>query len=104
MTPRRGGNRGAGSGGGGRAGRRSAGRRHRATSATGSPGVGRDTDRLRRSRLTHWRADGQPKVRFSSPEEANRFALQVRLEHGHDPVVYPCELCGGWHLGGTGET
>ncbi|MFC0081619.1 hypothetical protein ACFFRE_05595 [Aciditerrimonas ferrireducens] len=65
--------------------------------------LGQDPDRLRRSQLSHWRADGQPKVRFPSEAEANRFALQVRLAYGHDPVAYPCELCGGWHLGGTGD-
>jgi hypothetical protein len=70
----------------------------------GRPGpLGQDPDRLRRSQLSHWRADGQPKVRFPNEAEANRFALQVRLVHGHDPVAYPCELCGGWHLGGTGD-
>lgn len=43
------------------------------------------------------------KTRFPSEAEANRFALQVRLEHGNDLAAYRCELCGGWHLGGTGE-
>lgn len=53
--------------------------------------------------MSHWRSDGAPKTRFASEAEANRFALQVRLEHGHDPAVYRCELCGGWHLGGRGD-
>ena len=57
----------------------------------------------RRTRLSHWRADGVPKTRFPTEAEANRFALQVRLEHGTDLGAYPCEFCGGWHLGGRGE-
>jgi hypothetical protein len=53
--------------------------------------------------LSHWRADGEAKTRFSSEAEANRYALQVRLEHGRDLGVYRCELCGGWHLGGSAD-
>ena len=60
--------------------------------------------RLRRKtagpvRLPHWRADGQPKARFSSEQDANRAALGYRLEHGADLSAYECEICGGWHLG-----
>ena len=51
-------------------------------------------------RLPHWRADGEPKVRYRSEAEANRAALQYRLEHGADLGAYACEMCGGWHLGG----
>lgn len=50
-------------------------------------------------RLGHWRADGAAKVRFRSEGEANRAALQFRLEHGSDLSAYPCGVCGGWHLG-----
>jgi len=52
-------------------------------------------------RLSHWRADGQPKVRYRSEDDANRAGLQYRLEHGNDLAAYACDMCGGWHLGGT---
>jgi hypothetical protein len=51
----------------------------------------------------HWRSDGQPKVRFDSPEEANRSSLQARLERGADLDPYRCSLCSGWHLGNRRE-
>jgi hypothetical protein len=62
--------------------------------------------RLRRStarpvRLPHWRADGQPKTRFPSEQEAQRAAFGYRLEHGVDLAVYSCDICGGWHLGNS---
>ncbi|HEY7917439.1 MAG TPA: hypothetical protein VIC86_10730 [Acidimicrobiales bacterium] len=47
----------------------------------------------------HWRADGQPKTRFPSRDEANRSALRLRLEVAADLDPYECEFCGGWHLG-----
>jgi hypothetical protein len=47
----------------------------------------------------HWRADGQPKSRFSSQAEANRSSLRLRLEEGADLDPYQCQFCGGWHLG-----
>ncbi len=47
----------------------------------------------------HWRADGQPKARFASPEDANRSSLRLRLEEGADLDPYPCSFCDGWHLG-----
>jgi hypothetical protein len=46
----------------------------------------------------HWRADGAPKVAFGSADEANRAALQARLEHGVDLDPYTCGICGHWHL------
>jgi hypothetical protein len=49
--------------------------------------------------LPHWRADGQPKTRYGSEQEANRAAFGYRLEHGVDLAAYKCEICGGWHLG-----
>jgi len=55
----------------------------------------------RRPRLSHWRADGQPKVRYRSEADANRAALQYRLEHANDLGAYACDMCGGWHLGGS---
>lgn len=68
----------------------------------GSPGPGRiGGPGERRTRLSHWRADGAAKTRFSSEGEANRYALLVRLEYGNDVGAYLCEFCRGWHLGGV---
>lgn len=89
MSPRRGGGSSAPEGRGRR------GRRSGPLPASGRP------DDLGRTGRSHWRADGGAKTRFPSETEANRFALQVRLEHGHDLAAYRCELCGGWHLGGS---
>lgn len=47
----------------------------------------------------HWREDGQPKSRFATQADANRWALQMRLEEGTDLHPYPCTYCGDWHLG-----
>jgi hypothetical protein len=55
----------------------------------------------RRTRLSHWRADGQPKVRYASEADANRAAFGYRLDHGAELLPYKCEFCGGWHLGTT---
>jgi hypothetical protein len=51
----------------------------------------------------HWRADGRPKTRFPSQDEANRSALFLRLEVGADLDPYQCAFCGGWHLGNRGD-
>jgi hypothetical protein len=59
----------------------------------------RKDDGIHRVRLSHWRADGQPKARYSSEQDANRATLQYRLDHGVDLGAYTCEFCGGWHLG-----
>lgn len=59
----------------------------------------RRADAPRRVRLSHWRADGEPKARFASQADAERAALQYRLEHRVDLRTYECEFCGGWHLG-----
>lgn len=50
-------------------------------------------------RLSHWRYDGQAKVRYRSEEEANKASLGYRLHEGADLLPYKCEFCGGWHLG-----
>jgi hypothetical protein len=50
-------------------------------------------------RLSHWRSDGGPKTRFASQADAERAALQYRLEHATELITYQCEFCGGWHLG-----
>jgi len=51
----------------------------------------------------HWRADGRPKTRFASQDEAHRAALQRLLEDRADLDAYRCTFCGGWHLGGRRE-
>jgi hypothetical protein len=51
----------------------------------------------------HWRADGAPKSQYRSADEANRYAFQVRLEHGIDLDPYTCSICGQWHLGNRRE-
>jgi hypothetical protein len=63
----------------------------------------RRRERPRRTRLSHWRADGQPKVRYAAEDEANRAGLSYRLDHGVDLMSYRCEFCGGWHLGATDD-
>ena len=68
---------------------RRGGKRPRRTSTPPSGGPPRE----------HWRADGRPKHRFDSQDEANRSSLQLRLEEGADLHPYRCSLCGGWHLG-----
>ena len=60
-------------------------------------------DGPRRVRLSHWRADGTAKARFSSQADAERAALQSRLEHQVDLITYQCEFCSGWHLGNPGD-
>jgi hypothetical protein len=47
----------------------------------------------------HWRADGQPKTRYPSSGDANRYALQALLEDGVQLDPYVCGICGDWHLG-----
>lgn len=59
----------------------------------------RRRDEPRRVRLSHWRHDGAPKARYQNQPDAERAALQYRLEHGTDFITYQCEFCGGWHLG-----
>jgi hypothetical protein len=38
-------------------------------------------------------------TRYRTADEAERAALQYRLEHGTELNSCACELCGGWHLG-----
>lgn len=59
----------------------------------------RQAQEPRRPRLAHYRADGAPKTRFARRDDAERAALQARLEHGTNLGSYHCEMCGGWHLG-----
>lgn len=58
----------------------------------------------RRVRVGHFRADGSPKQRYATQADAERAALQARLEHGITVGSYSCELCGGWHLGSRDDT
>lgn len=78
-------------------------RRARAAATRADLPASGQPDDLGRTRLSHWRSDGAAKTRFPSEADANRYGLQVRLEHGHDLAAYRCEFCGGWHLGGRGE-
>ena len=48
---------------------------------------------------SHWRADGQPKVRFSTRNDALRAAHDRGAESGSELGVYRCDFCGGWHMG-----
>ena len=68
---------------------RRGGKRSRRTTGSGAASAGRE----------HWRADGSPKTRFPSEDEANRSSLRLRLEQGADLDPYRCGFCGGWHLG-----
>jgi hypothetical protein len=52
-------------------------------------------------RLSHWRADGNPKVRYPTEGDAHKAGFSYRLEHGADLGAYECEFCGGWHLGAS---
>ena len=63
----------------------------------------RRRDEPRRTRLSHWRADGQIKTRYVTEDEANRAAFAYRLEHGTDLLAYGCSFCGGWHLGNQSD-
>jgi hypothetical protein len=54
---------------------------------------------LRGDLRDHWRADGVPKARFPTQDEANRSSLRLRLEQGADLDPYLCSFCNGWHLG-----
>jgi hypothetical protein len=48
---------------------------------------------------SHWREDGQPKMRFGSQGEALNAADDRARESGVDLGVYQCGFCGGWHMG-----
>jgi hypothetical protein len=48
---------------------------------------------------SHWREDGQPKVRYRSRREALVAADYRASETGADLGVYSCGFCGGWHMG-----
>ena len=48
---------------------------------------------------SHWRADGQPKVRYATRHEALIAAEERAKETGTVLSVYRCPYCGGWHMG-----
>lgn len=48
---------------------------------------------------SHWRDDGQPKVRYSSRADALVAADDRSKESGTKLGVYECAFCGGWHMG-----
>ncbi|MDA8310065.1 MAG: hypothetical protein M0Z46_05540 [Actinomycetota bacterium] len=48
---------------------------------------------------SHWREDGQPKVRYPSRSDALTAADERARESGTELGVYECAFCGGWHMG-----
>ena len=48
---------------------------------------------------SHWRGDGQPKVRFGSRAEALSAAEDRARESGVTLGTYRCDFCDGWHMG-----
>jgi hypothetical protein len=47
---------------------------------------------------SHWRADGKPKVRYASQQEALAAAEEQRFHTGADLAVYRCDFCSSWHM------
>jgi hypothetical protein len=48
---------------------------------------------------SHWRADGQPKVRYRTRTDALVAADERSREVGSPLGVYACAFCSGWHMG-----
>jgi hypothetical protein len=48
---------------------------------------------------SHWRRDGQPKVRYDTRADAIFAADERSAESGAELNVYLCPYCGGWHMG-----
>lgn len=48
---------------------------------------------------SHWREDGQAKVRYSTQSQAVVAAHERGREVGADLQVYRCAYCAGWHMG-----
>ena len=48
---------------------------------------------------SHWREDGQPKVRYPSRHEAGAAASVRSMDSGVELGVYECPYCRGWHMG-----
>ena len=52
---------------------------------------------------THWRRDGEPKVRFESRAEALGAAAERSAEADTTLGVYHCPYCRGWHMGSRSD-
>lgn len=48
---------------------------------------------------SHWRRDGQAKVRYDTQADALSAAEWRRAESGAVLNVYECPYCHGWHMG-----
>ena len=48
---------------------------------------------------SHWRSDGQPKVRYPTRADALAAAGERSREAGASLGVYRCAFCAGWHMG-----
>ncbi|HLW45578.1 MAG TPA: hypothetical protein VKR78_05145 [Acidimicrobiales bacterium] len=48
---------------------------------------------------SHWRDDGQPKVRYPTRADALVAADERSKESGTKLGVYECAFCRGWHMG-----
>jgi hypothetical protein len=48
---------------------------------------------------SHWRADGQPKVRYRTRQQALSAAGERSRDAGRTLGVYECAFCRGWHMG-----
>jgi hypothetical protein len=48
---------------------------------------------------SHWREDGQPKVRYTRQADALMAADERSKEAGTELGVYECPFCKGWHMG-----
>ena len=49
---------------------------------------------------SHWRRDGQPKVRYATQGEALSAAEELGAESRTRLATYECPYCKGWHFGG----
>jgi hypothetical protein len=49
---------------------------------------------------SHWRRDGQPKVRYGTQADALFAADERKVETGARLSTYRCPYCQGWHIGG----
>jgi len=48
---------------------------------------------------SHWRRDGQAKVRYGSQGQALSAAEERGADTGARLSVYQCAYCSGWHMG-----
>lgn len=48
---------------------------------------------------SHWRADGQPKMRYETQRQAIEAAELRGAESGVRLGTYRCAFCAGWHMG-----